>query len=390
MEVAFLNLKAQYAGIKEPIMQAIGQVCDSQMLCLGPKVEEFEDKIAEYCGSKYAVGVSSGTDALLVSLMALETAAGDEVITTPFSFFATAGAVVRVGAKPVFVDIQDDSYNIEPGQIEERITGKTRAIIAVDMFGQAADMESIMAIAARHNLAVIEDSCQSLGASRNGLKCGNLGTAGCFSFYPTKNLGGFGDGGMVVTNEARLAEKIRALRDHGQQPKYFHNLVGGNFRLDAIQAAVLIVKLKYLDKWNEKRRQNAALYDRILADSPVKCPIIRQGNVSIYHQYTIRAPEREALQKFLGENNIGSAVFYPRPLHLQACFKQLGYKEGDFPAAEKVCEQVLCLPIYAELSDEQIKYVARTVVGFYESGKYGANEGAKERLAEKTGAGKNC
>ncbi|HUV40224.1 MAG TPA: DegT/DnrJ/EryC1/StrS family aminotransferase [Sedimentisphaerales bacterium] len=384
MHVPFLNLKAQYAGIKEQLLQAIGEVCDSQMLCLGPKVEEFEARIAEYCGSKCAVGVSSGTDALLVSLMALGIRPGDEVITTPFTFFATAGAIVRVGAKPVFVDVQDDSCNIDPAQIEEKITDKTRAIIPVDMFGQAADMEPIMEIAAGGGLSVIEDSCQSLGASRNGIKCGNLGTVGCFSFYPTKNLGGFGDGGMVITSEEKLAEKIRILRDHGQQPRYFYDLVGGNFRLDAIQAAVLIVKLKYLDEWNEKRRQNAAIYDRILGQAPVICPRVRAGNTSIYHQYAIRAAERDSLQTFLGENNVGSAVFYPQPLHLQACFRDLGYKKGDFPVAEKVCKEVLSLPIYPELSEKQIEYAADMVVKFYKSRGCVQAAAAKDRLAGRT------
>jgi dTDP-4-amino-4,6-dideoxygalactose transaminase len=365
MQVRFLDLKAQYATYKSEVMRAVMDVCESQMFCLGPAVAEFEEKIATYCGSKYAIGVSSGSDALLVSLMALELKPGDEVITSPFTFFATAGSVARLGAKPVFVDVDVDSYNIDASCIEEKITEKTRAIIPVHLFGQAAQMKAIMEIAKRHNLAVIEDAAQAIGATQDGVKCGNIGDLGCFSFYPTKNLGGFGDGGLVTTNDEELAEKIRILRDHGQNPRYFYKVMGGNFRLDALQAAVLGVKLKYLDEWNEKRRQNAAVYDDIFADSPVKQPKIDSNNVSIYHQYTITVPERDKLQKLLTENEIGSAVFYPKPLHLQDCFKGLGYKEGDFPISERLCSEVLSLPVYPELKQEQIEYVAKTVLKFY-------------------------
>jgi dTDP-4-amino-4,6-dideoxygalactose transaminase len=365
MRVPVLDLKAQYAAIRDEVMQAIGEVCESQIFALGPAVAEFEKNIAAYCKSKHAIGVSSGTDALLVSLMALGVKSGDEVITTPFSFFATAGCVVRVGARPVFVDVEPDSYNIDTDAIEEKITEKTRAIIPVHLFGQLARMEAIMEIAERHNLAVIEDAAQAIGASRNGILAGNFGDCGCFSFYPTKNLGGFGDGGLVTTNSDSLAEDIRTLRDHGQKPRYFYKIIGGNFRLDGIQGAVLNVKLKYLDDWNEKRRQNAALYDDLFAGSPVGTPVIDPGNVSIYHQYTVTVPEREELQKYLAENDIGSAVFYPKPLHLQDCFKQLGYKQGDMPVAERLCNEVLSLPVYPELSRREIEYVAGTILKFY-------------------------
>jgi dTDP-4-amino-4,6-dideoxygalactose transaminase len=365
MQVPLLDLKAQYATIKDEVTQAISEVCENQSFALGPAVAEFEEKIAAYCNSKHAIGVSSGTDALIVSLMALEIKPGDEVITTPFTFFATAGSIVRLGAKPVFVDVDPDSYNIEASAIEEKITEKTRAIVPVHLFGQVAQMKAIMEIAQRHNLAVIEDAAQAIGASQEGIKSGNFGDCGCFSFYPAKNLGGFGDGGLVTTNREDLSQRIRALRDHGQNPRYFYKMIGGNFRLDGIQGAVLSVKLKYLDGWNEKRRQNAAVYDSLFADSPVKAPKIEAKNVSIYHQYTITVPKRDKLQKFLAENNIGSAIFYPKPLHLQDCFSDLGYKPGDFPIAERLCNEVLSLPIYPELVPEQVEYVGKTVLKFY-------------------------
>ena len=365
MRVPILDLKAQYATIRDEVTQAISEVCESQAFALGPAVAEFEKNVAAYCNSKHAIGVSSGTDALLVSLMALGVKPGDEVITTPFSFFATAGCIVRIGAKPVFVDVDPDSYNIDPSGIEDKITEKTRAIIPVHLFGQLARMEAIAEIAERHNLAVIEDAAQAIGASRNGTLAGNFGDCGCFSFYPTKNLGGFGDGGLVTTNSDSLADKIRTLRDHGQKPRYFYKVIGGNFRLDGIQGAVLNVKLKYLDEWNDKRRQNAALYDSLFTGSLVGTPAIDSGNVGIYHQYTVTVPERDELQRYLTDNDIGSAVFYPKPLHLQDCFEQLGYKEGDMPVAERLCKEVLSLPVYPELSREEIEYVAGTVLKFY-------------------------
>jgi dTDP-4-amino-4,6-dideoxygalactose transaminase len=365
VQVPLLDLKTQYKTYKREVVRAINEVSESQSFILGPAVAELEERIAKYCDSKYAIGVSSGTDALLVSLMALEIGLGDEVITTPFTFFATAGCIARVGATPVFVDVDADSYNIDVRRIEEKITAKTQAIMPVHLFGQAAQMKPIMEIARLHNLAVIEDAAQAMGASRDGVKCGNFGVCGCFSFYPSKNLGSFGDGGLVTTNSRALADKIKILRDHGQNPRYFYKIIGGNFRLDAVQAAVLTVKLKHLDKWNEKRRQNAALYDYLFADSPVRVPKIDSNNVSIYHQYTITVPKRDQLQKFLTENQIGSAIFYPKPLHLQECFKGLGYREGNLPVAEKLSKEVLSLPIYPELTEEQIEYVGRTVLKFY-------------------------
>ena len=365
MQVPLLDLKAQYTAIKDEVIQAIGKVCESQSFALGPAVAEFEEKIAAYCGCKYAIGVSSGTDALLVSLMALEIKPGDEVITTPFTFFSTAGSIARLEAKPVFVDVDLDSYNIDPSRIDEKITEKTRAIIPVHLFGQVAQMKPIMGIAKRETIAVIEDAAQAIGAMQNGIKCGNFGDFGCFSFYPSKNLGGFGDGGLVTTNNKNLAERVKLLRTHGENPKYFYQAIGGNFRLDGIQGAVLCVKLKYLDKWNEKRRRNAALYNSIFADSPVKIPKIDSNNVSTYHQYTVTAPQRDRLQKYLAENGISSVVFYPKPLHLQDCFRELGCKEGSLPVAERLCGEVLSLPVFPELTAGQIEYVANTVLKFY-------------------------
>lgn len=365
MRVPFLDLKTQYATYRNEVLQAISEVCESQSFALGPAVRKFEDKIASYCGSKYAIGVSSGTDALLVSLMALDIKPGDEVITTPFSFFSTASSIARIGSKPVFVDVDASSYNIDSNQIEEKITEKTRAIISVHLFGQAAQMSPIIEIARRHNLVVIEDAAQAIGATQNGVKCGTFGDVGCFSFYPTKNLGCFGDGGLVITNNENLAEKIKLLRNHGQNSQYLYKTIGGNFRLDSIQASILTVKLKYLEQWNEKRRQNATLYDRIFADSPVCCPKIDRNNFCTYHQYTVKVPERDRLRKYLAENNIGSAIFYPKPLHLQDCFRALGYHKGDLPIAEQLCNKVLSLPIYPELTEEQIEYVAKTKLKFY-------------------------
>ena len=365
MQIPLLDLKAQYSTCKDEIMQAVADVCESQAFALGPAVTAFEQSIAAYCGCRHAIGVSSGTDALLIALMALDIGVGDEVITTPFTFFATAGCITRLGAKPVFVDVDPDTYNIDPAAIEQKITGKTKAIIPVHVFGQIAQMKPITEIANRHNLCIVEDAAQAIGASQDGVKAGGFGQYGCFSFYPTKNLNAFGDAGLVTTNNEGLADKIRVLRNHGQNPTYFYRVIGGNFRLDSIQAAVLDVKLRYLDGWNEKRRRNAAIYDRIFADSSVSPPKIEPNNFSIYHQYTITAPDRDKLKDFLAENEIGSAIFYPKPLHLQDCFRELGYNKGDLPVAEKLCTEVLSLPVYPELTAEQVEQVAKTVLKFY-------------------------
>jgi len=360
-----LDLNAQYQTIRQEVSAAIADVCDKQAFALGPAVAAFEKNIAEYCGCKHAIGVSSGTDALLVSLMALGIGAGDEVITTAFTFFATAGSVARLGAKPVFADVDPQTFNIDPAQIERKLTAKTRAIIPVHVFGQMAPMKAITEIAAAHDLAVVEDAAQAIGAAQAGVKAGCLGDYGCFSFYPSKNLSAFGDAGLVTTNSDQNAERVRILRHHGQNPTYFYKVVGGNFRLDGIQAAVLDVKLRYIEQWNEKRRQIAARYDQLLAEAPVRTPKIAPENTSIYHQYTIVAPRRDALRDHLAANGIGSAVFYPRPLHLQECFAELGYAPGDFPVAERLCGEVLSLPIYPELTAAQVEYVAEMICRFY-------------------------
>lgn len=365
MSVPLLDLKAQFASIKDEVLPAIQEVCASQMVCLGPAVAEFEKQVAEFIGCGFALGVTSGSDALIAALMALDIGPGDEVITTPFTFFATAGAIARVGATPVFVDIEKDSFNIDPQLVEAKVNAKTKALLPVHLFGQAANMEALDQIAQRHNLAIVEDAAQAIGASRNGTQCGAMGALGCFSFYPTKNLGAFGDAGLVTTNDETLAEKLKIIRDHGQSPRYYYHRIGGNFRMDGIQGAVLSVKLKRLAQWNEKRRINAALYNELLADSPVQTPVIEKANCPVYHQYTIRTDRRDELQQYLVDKGIGCAVFYPLSLHQQPCFAHLDYQTGDFPVAEQAAAEVLSLPIYAEATEDQIKSVAQGILDFY-------------------------
>ncbi|MBD3328369.1 transcriptional regulator [Candidatus Peregrinibacteria bacterium] len=379
MKVPLLDLKAQYAAIQDEIAPAVESVLESQYFINGPEVKELEKLVAEYSQSAHAIGVSSGTDALLVSLMALGIGedlpacrAGDacpgcpEVITTPFTFFATAGSIWRVGARPVFVDIEPDTFNIDPAKIEAAVTERTTAIMPVHLFGQVAEMDPIMEIAGKHDLSVIEDAAQAIGAKYKGRPAGSIGTTGCFSFFPSKNLGGFGDGGMVTTQDDALARRLTMCRGHGGRDKYHNEFVGGNFRLDTLQAAVLIVKLGHLDEWSAARRANAAKYDQLLADCPdVTTPVVRDYNESIYNQYVIRVPRRDELQAHLKEQGVGSNVYYPVSLHQQECFAALGYKGGEFPESEKATQEVLALPVYPELSDEQIEFVARTVNGFY-------------------------
>ncbi len=366
MQVPLLDLKAQYATIKDEVLKQINEVLDSQRCIGGPKVEELEKKDAEVCGCKYAVGVSSGTDAILASLMSLGIGSGDEVITTPFTFFATAGCIARVGAKPVFVDIDPETYNINPSLIEPAITKKTKAVIPVHLFGQMADMDPIMQIAGQSSLAVIEDACQAISAAYKDKKAGGIGTCGCFSFFPSKNLGGIGDGGMVTTNDEELYHKLFILRNHGSEPKYYHKLIGGNFRLDPIQAAALLVKLPLLDKWSQARRKNAAYYTKKFKDSIVGTPQISKDCVSIFNQYVIRVPRRDELLKHLQSQQIGCEIYYPVPLHLQECFAYLGCKQGDFPESEKAAREVLALPVYPELTSKMKDYVAKTILEFYQ------------------------
>jgi len=362
MEVPLLDLKAQYATIKDEVLAAVSEVLASQRCIGGPKVSELEEKVAAVNDCKFGVGVSSGTDAILNSLMSLNIGVGDEVITTPFTFFATVGCIARVGAKPVFVDIDPKTFNINPELIESAVTEKTRAIIPVHLFGQMADMDPIMEVAKQHDLAVIEDAAQSITSTYKGKKAGSIGTVGCFSFFPSKNLGGIGDGGMIVTNDEQLYKRLCMMRNHGSEPKYYHSFVGGNFRLDPVQAAALLVKLPHLDDWSEARRRNAAYYNSKFEGTAVQTPYISNDCVSIFNQYVIRVPKRDETIAHLRNNTIGCEIYYPVPLHLQVCFEYLGYKEGDFPESEKAASKVMALPIYPELTDEMKDYVVETIL----------------------------
>ncbi|AQQ69888.1 UDP-2-acetamido-2-deoxy-3-oxo-D-glucuronate aminotransferase [Limihaloglobus sulfuriphilus] len=366
MQVPLLDLKKQFARLEDEIMPAITGVCRMQACCLGPAVAKFEEEIADYCHCKHAIGVSSGSDAIIAALMALGIGPGDEVIIPSFTFVATSGAVARVGATPVFADIEACTFNISPVEIEAKITEKTKAIIPVHLFGQIANMEPIMDIARKNNIYVIEDAAQSIGAARNGIKAGNFGDCGCFSFYPTKNLGAFGDGGLITTNDDNLAKMIRMVRNHGQNATYQYQVIGGNFRLDGIQGAVLGVKLRYLSSWHEARRENAAAYSRALAGvGDITIPHIDDVNYSIFNQYTIRSEKRDELKAHLQENQIGCGVYYPEPLHTQQCFKHLGLKEDDLPVTAKACREVLSLPISPELEEDQRDFVIQKIKDFY-------------------------
>jgi dTDP-4-amino-4,6-dideoxygalactose transaminase len=398
--VPLLDLQAQYATIRDDVREAIDRVCDSQSFILGPEVQALENEIAAYSQCEFGIGVSSGTDALLVALMAIGLNPGDEVITTPYTFFATAGAVARLGAKLVFVDIDPLTYNIDPNQIEAAITKRARAIIPVHLYGQTAEMDPILEIARRYDLRVIEDAAQAIGAESRGRRAGSIGDLACFSFFPSKNLGGFGDGGMLTTNDPELADRIKLLRNHGYRPKYYNKVVGGNFRLDAIQAAVLRVKLKHLDNWTEGRQRNAALYRRLLdkteicikpetvsylrrASGPgtkqeasnsgrsdlsgVVLPIELSDRRHIYNQFVIRSGKRDSLMEYLKARKIGSEVYYPVPMHLQECFAELGHRPGDFPASESAAEETLALPIYPELTEEMILTVVDAIAEFHKT-----------------------
>ncbi len=372
MQVPLLDLKPQYATLKEELLKEIAEVCESQRFILGPKVEKLESEVAAYCGSGYAVGVTSGSDALIISLMVEGIKAGDEVITTPFTFFATAGAIVRVGATPVFVDIDPKTFNIDPAEIEKKITPRTRAIIPVHLFGQAADMDPIMEIARKHELIVIEDACQAIGAEYRGRRVGSIGDYGCFSFFPSKNLGCFGDGGMVTCNDPEKAKRLKIFRNHGQSGTYLHDFVGGNFRLDALQAAILSIKLRDLDKWSEARQRNAAEYRRLFADAKLDEKITLPAEATypvrhIYNQFSILVADgrRDALRATLQEKGIGCAVYYPLSLHLQPCFSALGGRSGDCPVSERISGEILALPIYPESTSEQRAYVVETIAAFF-------------------------
>jgi len=358
--VPMVDLKRQYQGIKKEIFQVITEIFNNGQYILGPRVSEFEKKIADYYGVSEAVGVASGTDAIHLSINALGIGEGDEVITTPFTFFATVEAILYTGARPVFVDVEQDTFNMDAGQIEAKITDKTRAILPVHIFGQMADMEKISKIAKRHGLKVIEDCAQSFGANLNGKKAGSFGNTGCFSFYPSKNLGGYGDGGIIILNNTKIADEVRKLRNHGSKSSYIHESVGFNSRLDEIQAGILLVKLKYIDEYNIARRQKAALYTELLSDK-VKCPVEKKGAYHVFHQYTIRSNKRQEIQKKLRDKRVSSVVYYPVPLHLQEALRFLGYREGDFPVTEKSAKEVLSLPIYPELEESVIEKIAEII-----------------------------
>ncbi|MFO0795045.1 MAG: DegT/DnrJ/EryC1/StrS family aminotransferase [Candidatus Brocadiaceae bacterium] len=365
MKVSVLDLKRQYDGIREEINKAVLEVIASQSFVLGPFVESFERDISDYCKTKHAIGVSSGTDALLLALMACGIKSGDEVITTPFTFFATAGSIARLGAIPVFVDIDPTTYNIDVHKIARVVNKKTKAIMPVHLYGQCADMDAILEIAQAHGLKVIEDAAQAIGALYKGNPAGTLGHIGCFSFYPTKNLGGYGDGGLMATNDDHLAEYLKILRVHGSKPKYYHSYIGINGRLDAIQAAILSVKLKYLDGWSRKRGEVAAYYSENLRGLPVRLPKIEPYNTHIFHQYVIATPQRDAMMKYLEQQGIETAIYYPVTLHLQKCFEYLGYKKGDLPESEKASNEVLALPVYPEITQNELDYVIGHIRNFF-------------------------
>ncbi|PDV99804.1 DegT/DnrJ/EryC1/StrS family aminotransferase [Candidatus Chloroploca asiatica] len=361
--IPLLDLKAQYATLREEIAAAIERVVASQQFILGPEVEAFEQEVAAYSQCTYGIGVSSGTDALLVALMAIDLQPGDEIITTPYTFFATAGSIARLGGHPVFVDIDPITYNIDPAGIEAAITSRTRAIMPVHLFGQMADMEPIMGLAEYHGLYVIEDAAQAIGAEYRGRRAGSIGHMGCFSFFPSKNLGGFGDGGMVTTNDPKLAERIRLLRGHGAHPKYYHRIIGGNFRLDALQAAVLRVKLTYLDEWTAARQQNAERYRQLFSAAGANIGLPEDAGYGrhIYNQFVIRSERRDDLMAHLKAHQIGCEIYYPVPIHLQECFSRLGYEVGNFPASEDAAEETLAIPVYPELGEERQARIVDTI-----------------------------
>lgn len=366
LDVPLLDLKTQYAALKSEIMPVVERVLDGQYMINGPEVGEFECHAAGYCNTKFAVGCSSGTDALILAMMALDLKPGDEVITSPFTFFATVGSIHRHGLKPVFIDIDPETFNFDAEQLEAAVNEKTRAIMPVHLFGQLADMDTVLDVAEKHDLKVIEDAAQSIGAKQNDAPAGSLGHAGCFSFFPSKNLGGAGDGGLVTSNDEDVYKRLLMMRNHGAHERYYHDEVGGNFRLDTLQAAYLSIKLKHLDTWHAGRRSNAAFYDAGLKDvEQVTTPAIAEGNESIYNQYTLRVQNRDELQKYLGEAGIGSAIYYPLCMHEQKCFSYLGHKTGDFPVAEHAAAEVLSVPIYPELIEDQLGHVVETIKAFY-------------------------
>jgi len=372
MKVPLIDLGPQHRLLREELLAAIQRVLDSQQFVLGSEVRTFEEGIAKYCQTQHAIGCASGSDALLLAMMALDLKAGDEVITSPFTFFATGAAIARVGATPVFVDIDPQTYNLDPDRVEAAITPHTRAILPVHLYGHCADMTALMQIGRRRNLPVIEDAAQAMGAECHGKRAGSIGLIGCFSFYPTKNLGGVGDGGILTTNDDDLAQRLKRLRVHGGRTEYEHAEIGINSRLDAIQAAVLAVKLRHVDEWSEHRRQRAEQYTELLEEAKltekVIPPFITAGSRHIFHQYVVRVAEnRDALMKHFATNGISTKVYYPVPLHLQECFEYLGHRQGDFPNAESAALETMALPLFPEITQDQMAYVVNTIQSFFES-----------------------
>lgn len=368
MQVPMLDLTEQYSSLRSEVLEVLDKVMSSSQFILGPNVKKLETDVAEYSRVAHAIGCANGSDAIHIALQALGVGPGDEVITTPFTFFATGGAIVRAGAKPVYVDIDPITFNIDPAKIEEAITDKTKAIIPVHLYGQMADMERIAEIAKKHNLAVVEDAAQAIGAKHNGKTVGELGSAATYSFFPTKNLGAYGDGGMIVTNDDEAAENCRVIRVHGSKPKYYHHVLGYNSRLDELQAAVLNIKFPHLDKWSELRREKAQMYTSLLKErvgDMVVTPIEKEGNYHVFHQYTIRVENRDELQQYLKDQGVQTMIYYPLPLHVQPVFKDLGYKEGDLPLSEKAANEALSLPMFPELKTEQQEYVVAKIAEFY-------------------------
>lgn len=386
MEVPLLDLKGQYQALKAEILPVIEKVCASQHFILGAYVRELEERIAAYSQSPHGIGLSSGTDALLIALMALDVGPGDEVLTTPYTFFATGGTVARVGARPIYLDIDPATFNLSPRAVQafiekhcefkgdklinRRSGGHIKVLMPVHLYGQVADMKPLMEIAHRYHLRVIEDAAQAIGSEySDGRRAGSIGDIGCFSFFPSKNLGAFGDAGMCIANDPELAEKLRILRVHGGKPKYYHALIGGNFRIDELQAAVLCIKLNHLDAWTEGRQRNAAFYDRAFVSAGLKdrvgLPVTTPGHRHIFNQYVIRVAERDRMRTHLSEWGIGTEIYYPVPLHVQKCFAYLGGKDGDCPESERAARETLALPIYPELREEQLQYVVDTIARFY-------------------------
>jgi dTDP-4-amino-4,6-dideoxygalactose transaminase len=365
MAVPLLDINRQHGSIREELDRAVAKVLDHGRFILGSEVVELEQEIAALCGVKYAIGVASGTDSLLVALHACGVGPGDEVVTSDFSFFASASVATRLGAKPVFVDIDPDTYNMDPEKLQAAITKKTKAIMPVHLFGQCADMDPIMEIARKQKIRIVEDAAQAIGSTYKGKKAGAIGDIGCLSFYPTKNLGCAGDGGMIVTDDEELYQLCRILRVHGAEPKYYHRLIGYNSRLDTLQAAILLVKLKKLGEWTEGRRANAAYYHTELSGLPIKTPVTEEWAYHIYNQYTIAVDNRDALGDYLKQKKIGYEIYYPVPFHLQECFAGLGYRENDFPVSEKAARSVISLPIFGELTSEEKEEVVQALRSFY-------------------------